>query len=91
MPSSSFFLRSSVTLVSALSLIAVPVSAGFNQVYQLDTAYNGSAFFEGMDFFNVRLIWKYLLWISTDPSDSLLILVTALSRIPTRAPQSVKV
>lgn len=53
MPSSSLFLRSSTTFVSVLSLfsassLAAPAPA---EVYNLDTSYAGSSFFDGFNFF----------------------------------------
>jgi hypothetical protein len=55
MPSSSLFLRSSTTLVSALSLLsltsAAPTSAN-TQYYALDTTYEGQSFFDGFNFYD---------------------------------------
>ncbi|ETN38428.1 uncharacterized protein HMPREF1541_06463 [Cyphellophora europaea CBS 101466] len=55
MPSSSLFLRSSTTLVSALSLLSAPVLAAPalpGQVYSLNTSYSGSEFFDGWNFYD---------------------------------------
>ncbi|OAP62282.1 hypothetical protein AYL99_04485 [Fonsecaea erecta] len=52
MPSSSLFLRSSTTLVSALLLLSSSVSADTsNTYYALDTEYSGNNFFDGFNFF----------------------------------------
>ena len=57
MPSSSLFLRSSTTLVSALSLLssalANPIASNGTQsnYYALDTEYSGASFFDGFNFF----------------------------------------
>ncbi|KIW30350.1 uncharacterized protein PV07_06100 [Cladophialophora immunda] len=50
MPSSSLFLRSSTTLVSALLLLSSSASAT-NTYYALDTEYSGTNFFDGFNFF----------------------------------------
>ena len=57
MPSSSLFLRSSSTLVTALALLsvssAIPVTtpvATTSKSYSLDTEYSGSSFFDGFNF-----------------------------------------
>lgn len=61
MPSSSFFQRSSTTLVSALALLsstsslvsAIPAPGPpAGDVYNLDTSYEGNSFFTGFNFFN---------------------------------------
>ncbi|KIW17498.1 hypothetical protein PV08_04692 [Exophiala spinifera] len=53
MPSSSLFLRSSTTLISALSLLSASVSAApANTYYALDTEYSGTSFFDGFNFQN---------------------------------------
>ncbi|KIX96061.1 uncharacterized protein Z520_08316 [Fonsecaea multimorphosa CBS 102226] len=49
MPSSSLFLRSSTTLVSALLLLSSSASA--DTYYALDTEYSGKDFFDGFNFF----------------------------------------
>jgi hypothetical protein len=52
MPSSSLFLRSSATLVVALSLLTSS-NAYTSDLYELDTTYAGDTFFDGFDFFTV--------------------------------------
>ncbi|OAL31654.1 hypothetical protein AYO20_08197 [Fonsecaea nubica] len=51
MPSSSLFLRSSTTLVSALLLLSSSAFADTSTYYALDTEYSGSNFFDGFNFF----------------------------------------
>ncbi len=57
MPSSSLFLRSSATLVSALSLLSTPAVAQSPGVpnsllYQLDKSYQGEDFFNKFNYFS---------------------------------------
>jgi len=61
MPSSSLFLRSSTTLISALSLLSVPAfaattggrpSSSDSLVYQLDKSYEGEDFFDKFNYYS---------------------------------------
>lgn len=60
MPSSSLFLRSSTTLISALSLLSVPAfavvtggaSTSNSLVYQLDKSYEGEDFFDKFNYYS---------------------------------------
>lgn len=54
MPSSSLFLRSSTTLISALSLLSAPVfaSTSTSAVYELDKSYEGEDFFNKFNYYS---------------------------------------
>jgi len=54
MPSSSLFLRSSTTLISALSLLSAPAFASTSNsvVYELDKSYEGEDFFNKFNYYS---------------------------------------